>query len=481
MTPRATDFAPPESQRAPKKRKKKIVISNALEQINHDAAGIDIGASEHAVAVPSDRDEVPVRCFGAFTLDLYKIANWLESCGIRTVAMESTGVFWIPLMEVLESRGFEVLLVDPHKLKNVSGRKSDMLDCQWIQQLHTYGLLRGAFRPSDEICALRSYVRQRSMLIRRGADHVQHMQKALTQMNVKLTMVLKDITGKTGMQIIRSILAGERDPKKLAEYRDPRCKHDEETIALALQGNWRAEHLFELRQAVELYDVFEEKIADCDAELARHLGTLPNAVADLLPLEKTSGNRASHPLAFDAYSELHRVTGVDLTAVPGIEAPTALAILGEIGTDMTRWHNDRAFACWLSLCPGTDISGGKRLSSRSKVSANRAAAAFRLAAYGAMHTKGSYISSFYHRMKGRMGPPKALTATAHKLARIVYAMLRDQTPYVEKGSAFYEERYKERRVTRLKRSARQLGFKLVAVNDPPLNGEDPAAALALAA
>ena len=217
MTPRATDFAPVEAQRAPKKKRKKkekkIVVSDALEQINLDAAGIDIGAGEHAVAVPSDRDEVPVRCFGAFTLDLFGIANWLESCGIRTVAMESTGVFWIPLMEVLEERGFEVLLVDPHKLKNVSGRKSDMLDCQWIQQLHTYGLLRGAFRPSDEICALRSYARQRAMLIRRGADHVQHMQKAMTQMNVKLTMVLKDITGKTGMQIIRSILAGERDPK----------------------------------------------------------------------------------------------------------------------------------------------------------------------------------------------------------------------------------------------------------------------------
>jgi transposase len=483
MTPRAEEFEPIEPVRKKRKkrkkrRRKKVRLPASLKQVNLDAAGIDIGASEHYVAVPEDRDEQPVRCFTTFTMDLYAIADWLTSCGIETIAMESTGVYWIPLMEVLEERGFEVLLVDPHKLKNVSGRKTDVLDCQWIQQLHTYGLLSGAFRPADEVCALRSYVRQRAMLIRRAADHVQHIQKALTQMNVKLKQVLSDVTGKTGMRIIRAILEGERNPATLAAFRDGRCRKDEATIAKALEGTWRREHLFALRQAVELYDIFQEKIADCDRELEAHLGTFPDAQEGLAPLGKKPKSQASHPLAFDGYSELYRIAGVDLTEVPGLDAPTVLTIVSEIGLDMTRWRHDKAFASWLSLCPGSKISGGKRLSSRSRASANRAAAAFRLAAYGLQHSK-SYLGAYCRRMKARMGPAKAITATAHKLARIVYAMLLTRTPYVEKGVDFYEQEYQRRRVARLKRNARDLGFQLIPITAETA-AADHAAAVAAA-
>ena len=358
MTPKRTQFEPlePVTKKPKKRRRKKVRLPASLQQVNLDAAGIDIGAGEHYVSVPADRDEQAVRQFTTLTMDLYAIADWLESCEIKTVAMESTGVYWIPLMEVLEERGFEVLLVDPHKLKNVSGRKTDVLDCQWIQQLHTYGLLAGAFRPPDDVCALRSYVRQRQMLIRRGGEHVQHMHKALTQMNVKLSQVLSDVNGKTGMQIIRAILEGERNPAKLAEFRDGRCRKDQATIAKALQGNWREEHLFALRQAVELYDVFQQKIAACDRQLEAKLSTFSDAMEGLPALENKPKSRASHPLLFDAYSELYRIAGVDLTQAPGLDAPTVLTIVSEIGLDMTRWRNPKAFASWL---PGEvyDLSG----------------------------------------------------------------------------------------------------------------------------
>jgi transposase len=472
MTPRATDFAPvdPASKKKRRRRRgKKFRLPASLKHVNLNAAGIDIGADEHYVAVPEDRDEQPVRRFGAFTIDLIAMADWLESCEIDTIAMESTGVYWIPLMEILEERGFEVLLVDPRKLKNVSGRKTDVLDCQWIQQLHTYGLLTGAFRPSDEICGLRSYVRQREMLIRQAAEHVQHMQKAMAQMNVKLSQVLRRVTGKTGMRIIRAILDGERSPEKLAEFRDGRCQHDEATMAKALHGNWRPEHLFALRQAVELYDFYQEKIAACDYELEAKLGSFSDAQEGLATLGSKPKSQPSHPLAFGGHDELYRITGVDLTEVPGLATPTILTIVSEIGLDMTRWRHVKAFASWLGLCPGSKISGGKVLSSRSKASANRAAAAFRLAAYGLQHSN-SYLGAFCRRMKAKMGPAKAITATAHKLARIVYAMLLGRVPYTEKGLDYYEEEYRQRRVANLKRNARELGFQLLLAPEPLVTG-----------
>ncbi len=447
-----------------------ICENSALQQINHDAAGIDLGAFNHLVAVPADRDERSVRSFTTFTCDLEAIADWLQSCRIKTVAMESTGVYWISLMEVLERRGFEVLLVDARTTKNVTGRKSDVLDCQWIQQLHTYGLLNGAFRPAEEILPLRSFARQRSTLIKRSGTEVQHMQKALTQMNVKLTTVLSDVTGKTGMKIIRAILDGERDPATLAKLRHGRCRHDEATIAKALEGNWREDHLFALHQAVETYDFTRKQIVDCDRKLEAELGKFSDAKPDLEPLEEKTKSRSPHALSFNCYSELHRIAGVDLTAVPGLDASTVLTIVSEIGLDMWRWRSSKAFSNWLGLCPGSKITGGKRLSSKTKACANRAAAAFRLAAYGLQNSK-TYIGAFHRRMKVRLGPAGAITATAHKLARIVYAMLRARKAYDEKGIDHYENQYKDRRIANLKRNARALGYQLiVAPDEPPPSG-----------
>jgi transposase len=434
--------------------------------VNLNAAGIDIGAGIHYVAVPEDRDAQPVRSFDAFTEDLYAIADWLTTCGIDTVVMESTGVYWYTLMEVLEERGFEVLLVDPHKLKNVPGRtKTDVLDCQWLQQLHTYGLLTGAFRPAEEICALRSYVRQRQMLISTLGDYVRRMHKALAQMNLKLSEVISDITGTTGMAIIRATLGGERDPKKLAALRQGRCKHDEATIAKALEGHWRNEHLFALRQAVEFYDFVEEKIAACDQQIKATLESF-GGTDDLPPPDPKAGKkRVSHPFAFDAHSELYRITGVDLTELPGLGEPVVMTILSEIGLDMSKWRNDKAFGSWLGLCPGSKVTGGKRLSSRSKPCANRAATAFRLAAYALQHSN-SYLGGWYRGKKAQLGAPKAITATAYKLARIVYVMLRDRVPYMEKGMEYHEQEYRRRTIANLKRRARQVGCQLVPIVEP---------------
>jgi len=487
MTPRLDEIVPTDareqrrwrkSQKAKERRAgggelKERKRSKLEERFNPNAAGIDIGSDSHYVSVPEERAEMPVRRFGAFTADLHAIADWLKSCGVTSVAMESTGVYWIPLFEVLEERGFEVLLVDPYKIKHVPSRKTDVLDCQWIQELHSLGFLTPAFRPADEICVLRSYARQRDRLIRRCGDHVRHMQKALAQMNLKLTEVISSITGKTGMKILRAILAGERDPQKLAAMRDGRCRAEEATIALALEGHWRDEHLFELRQAVEFYDFYQAQIAACDRELEAKLQSLEARRPDLPALEGKRKGQPSHPLQFGdgGYSELYRVTGVDLTRVEGLDAPSVLTILSEIGVDMTKWRSPKAFANWLGLCPGSKVTGGKRLSSQSRRCANRAARAFRLAAYGLQHSH-SYLGAFYRRIKSRLGAPKAITATAHKLARIVYAMLRHQTEYDDKGMEYYETRYRERAFANLKRNARRLGYQLVAVE-----AEVPASAL----
>jgi len=472
MTPRATDFpiekpgpaTQTRERRRSKRPRRKKGLPEGLEQVNLHAAGIDIGASSHYVAVPKDRDDQPVRHFGSFTIDLYSIADWLKTCGIETVAMESTGVYWVPLYQVLEENGFEVLLVDPHKLKHAPGRKTDVLDCQWLQQLHTFGLLSGAFRPSSEICALRSYMRQRDQLIAQSGEHVQRMQKSLELMSVKLTQVLSDITGTTGLRIIRAILDGERDAAKLAQLRHGRCRRDEATIALALQGDWRAEHLFTLRQSVQLYDTVQGMMEDCDVEIEAQLKRFGGSLEDLAPLGRKRPGKASHPFAFDAYKELYRIAGVDLTAVPGFEAPSVMTLISEIGVDTTKWRHDGAFASWLGLCPGSKVTGGKRLSSRTKPCANRAAVVFRLAAFGLQSSK-TYLGACYRRMKARMGAPKAITAMAHKLARIVYAILRDKTAFVERGMDFFDQEYRRRAIANLKRNAKQLGYEVSAVAD----------------
>jgi len=433
--------------------------------MNLNAAGIDVGSEAHWVAVPRDRDEQPVRRFGAFTADLYALAEWLRQCQIETVVMESTGVYGIALFEVLEARGFDVKLVDAHHARQVPGRKTDVQDCQWLQELHTYGLLRGAFRPEDQVCVLRSSLRQRSMLVAMASRAVQHMQKALEQMHCKLTEVVSDINGKTGMEIIRAILAGARDPQRLARHRDQRCQHDHATIAKALEGHWRAEHLFALQQALDQYEFIQQQVRSCDQQLEVCLQAFVAQAEVGAPRPAPARKRRArqrHAPNFDVHVYLDAMTGVDLTQIDGIDSLTALKIISEIGLDMTRWPTGKHFAAWLGLCPGNKLSGGKRYRMRSKPTANRAAAALRLAAQGLVHSH-SALGAYYRRMRARLGAPKAITATAHTLARLVYSMMRYGAAYVDAGQQAYERQYRDRMLTNLQRKARAFGYQLVHV------------------
>ena len=449
---------------AKKTKKQKVVNLEALKQINLNAAGLDIGAAEIYAAVPEDRGPESVRSFQTYTRSLHALADWLLACGVDTVAMESTGIYWIPIFEILDERGLEVILVNARHIKNVPGRKTDVLDCQWIQQLHTYGLLQGSFRPADNICALRALIRHRDMLIRYRSSHVQHMQKALHMMNVQLTNVLSDITGVTGLKIIRGIVSGDHDPQKLAEYRDYRCSKSKEEIALALEGNYRTEYLFALKQALELYDPYSQKIKDCDAEIETMYSAFePQVDVNEKPLKnhKASKPRGNEP-DFDLHLYLYQMTGVDLTQIDGINVLTVQTVLSEIGLDMSKWKTVKHFSSWLSVCPYNDITGGKVIKSGTKKSQNRAAKALRLAARSLSHSD-SYLGAFFRRIKARSDAPTAITATAHKLARIIYAMLRDQSEYIDPGADFFEEQYRQRAIKNLQRKANKLGFTVVPV------------------
>ena len=454
------------SKKAKKSKQKKIVNLEALKQINLNAAGLDIGAAEIYAAVPQDRDTESVKSFATYTRDLHALADWLDACGITTVAMESTGVYWIPIYEILDERGFEVLLVNARHIKNVPGRKSDVLDCQWIQQLHTYGLLQGSFRPADNICALRALVRHRDMLIRYRSSHIQHMQKALLMMNVQLTNVLSDVTGVTGMKIIRGIVSGDHDPHKLAQYRDYRCGKSKAEIAAALEGNYRTEHLVTLRQALELYDIYSQKIKDCDAEIETLYSAFEPQVDIIDKPLKDRQRKRNQPEGnepdFNLRLYLYQMAGVDLTQIPGINALTAQTILSEIGLDMSQWQTGKHFSSWLSVCPYNDITGGKVTKSGTKKSQNRAAKALRLAARSLSHSD-SYLGAFYRRIKARSDAPTAITATAHKLARIIYAMLKNQTAYIDPGADFYEAQYRQRAIKNLQRKAKKLGLKVIPI------------------
>lgn len=445
-----------------KKKKQQIKVTDldALEQINLNAAGIDIGAEEIFVAVPKGRDEESVRAFPTFTADLHRIADWLEVCGIETVAMESTGVYWIPLYEILEARGFDVNLVNARHVKNVRGRKSDVLDCQWLQQLHTYGLLQPSFRPPERICAMRSLVRHRDMLIQYRAAHIQHMQKALHLMNIQLTNVLSDITGVTGMKIIRAIVAGERDREVLAGYRDKRCAKSKLEIAKSLEGNYKREHLFALQQAVELYDFYAQQLQACDAELEALYNAFepPDKPGTPPPDPRTSKRRKNQP-HFDLAQSLYRLTGVDLTQVDGLDALTVQTILSEIGTDMSAWPTVKHFTSWLRLSPNNQVTGGKVKRRGTQPTQNRATTAFRVAAQS-LARSDSARGAFYRRMRAKHGAPKAVTATAHKLARTVYFMLKRREPYRDPGADYYEEQYRARVVRNLQRKAAKLGMRL---------------------
>jgi transposase len=436
-----------------------------LDYININAAGIDIGSKSHFVAIPEGRDVQNVREFPTFTNSLIELTNWLKNIGITTVAMESTGVYWIPVYDMLEQHGFEVLLVNARHIKNVPGRKTDVIDCQWIQQLHSYGLLRGSFRPKEKMLQVRTLMRHRSTLIEYAASHIQHIQKALSLMNVQLKNVIRDLTGLTGMKIIRAIVAGEKDPAVLAQYRDFRCRNSEETIRESLIGNYQEEHMFCLKQALDLYDHYTLKIAECDQEIEKMMALMDTFLdkEGKEPSKKVMNKQRpkKHGFAFDMHQELIRITGVDLTQIPSLNVQTVSKIISETGIDMSKWETSKQFAAWLGLCPGNKVSGGKRLSGKTSPSANRAAAALRMAA-NSLRLTDTALGAFFRRLSGRLGAAKTITAAAHKLAVILYNMLKTGTEYMESGARYYEEQYKERCVRSLKKRAEQFGFTLVA-------------------
>lgn len=439
-------------------QRKRPTTQSAITLTHPNAAGIDIGSAAHFAAVPPDRDDEPVREFASFTTDLHRLADWLDACGVDTVAMESTGVYWIPLYELLESRGFTVFLVNARHVKNVSGRKSDVLDCQWLQQLMSFGLLRGAFRPAEQVCVLRSLSRQRTMLLRSQGRFVQHMQKALTQMNIQLANVISDVAGETGQKILRAIVAGERDGLALAKLRNTRIRASEDEIAKSLQGSWRAEHLFALKQALDAFDFCGTQLAECDAQIQAQLQALH--VREDEPAKGKKRGRARNAPKFDLRTQLFQMCGVDLTRIDGIDVTTALVVVSEVGADMGKFPSDKHFASWLGLCPGTKITGGKVMSGKTKRCANRAAQALRLAA-AALRSSQSALGAYYRRMCARMDKPKAVTAAAHKLARLIYAMLTQGQEYTDRGQDYFEERYRQRVLHNLAQKAKAMGMQLV--------------------
>jgi transposase len=460
-----------------KQAKQPAAALEVLGQIEPNAGGIDIGIEEIYVCVPPERDKERVRVFATYTNDLKRLTDWVVACGVRTVAMESTGVYWIPLYDILEARGIEVCLVNARHLKNVSGRKTDVSDCEWLYQLHTYGLLRGSFHPPEAIRAIRALARHRDMLISYRASHIQHMQKALELMNLKLTVVLSDITGQTGMLIIRAILAGEHDPHKLAAFRDPKCKHSEAQIAEALTGNYRREHLFTLQQAVELYDIYNQQMAAVDVEMEAMYAQLQPwpGPEDNDPVTtppdsnpgKAGAKRSKNQPDYDLATALYRIAGADLTQIDGINVLTAQTILTEIGPDVSKWPTADHFVSWLGLCPNNKVTGGKVKSRRTRKVKSRANLAFRMAAQ-AVGRADCALGAFYRRIKARHGGPVAVVATAHKLARIVYHMLKHRVDYHDPGATVYDQQQRDRSIKRLQKQAARLGLRLEpAVASPP--------------
>lgn len=454
----------PRKRNKPRARSQRVPVPDsplALPVVHPNAAGIDVHSDMHMVCVPPDRTADRVRQFGANTCDLQEIVAWLNECGVKTVALESTGVYWIPLYELLESEGFEVNLSEPGQLSRCGARpKTDVLDAQWIQRLHSYGLLRGSFRPPDSVLALRAYCRQRHMQVRYAAHHVQHMQKAMEQMNVKLTEVVSDITGLTGMSIIRAILDGERDPVKLAKLRHERCHHSEEEIARALDGTWRPEHLFELRQAFDLYHFHHRQITECDKQIEAELAKFSNRAA-----EKTRSGKPrkrghkKNDIRFDATEPLFRALGVDLTKIDGIDVGTALVALAEIGPDVSRFPTEKHFASWLSLSPPQDQSNGTKRRRGHRKATNRLTQALRLAARAVGRTM-TPLGFFYRRIRSRIGGRGACKATAHKLACLIYRMLKYGEEYVIQSMEEYEAKLKANLLKSLKRKAAAMGYEL---------------------
>jgi len=443
-------------------RKQTKVKRQNLKIVHPNAAGIDVGSRKHYVAIPAQCGDETVRHFGCLTPDLHDMAKWLKQNNVDTVAMESTGVYWIPVAQILDQYGIEVYLVDARAVKHVPGRKSDVQDCQWLQELHTFGLLRAAFRPTNEMVVLRSYWRHRKELVKAAAEQIHLMQKSLELMNLQLHKVISDITGMTGMKIIRAIVAGQHDPLVLAQMRNNRIKSSEETIANALTGDWREEHLFTLHQALEGYDFHHRQIAACDLRIERYMQTFASK-CDMDDMDKRGrGRRRKNQAHFDLRSELYRITGVDLTTIDGIDALTAQTVISESGYDMNRFPTEKNYSSWLGFSPNHVITGGKVRRRGTRKVNNRAAVALRVAAQSLSRSKTA-LGAYYRRMKGRIGPSKAITATAHKLAILIYRMLKFGMDYVDQGQEVYERQYKERLLHSLRKRARTMGYEMVAL------------------
>ena len=444
-----------------------------LEVMHPNAAGIDVGNSAHYVAVRPDRDANSVRRFECFTADLHRLADWLQQCGVTTVAMQSTGVYWIPVYEILDARGLEVYLVNARHTKNLPGRKTDVQESQWLLKLHTYGLLRNSFHPSANIRVVRTYWRQRGDHVHAVSTCIQRMQKVLTQMNIQLANVISDLSGLTGQRIVRAMLAGERDPQKLAALRHPGIHAPLDTIARSLEGTWQPDLLFVLQQEVTMYDAYLQRIAECDQALERHLkgfadklGDTPSATEPSSPAAhpdtrvKHRRKTGGHTPQFDLGRELHRISGVDLTRIDGIDVSVAQTVISEVGMDMTRWTTEAHFASWLGLCPDNRITGGKVIRKGTRHVVNRAATALRIAATTLLRSQ-SYLGAQYRRLRGKLGAPKAITAMAHKLACLVYRMLKWGHEYVDKGLQYYENRHREQQIRLLQKKAAKLGLLIV--------------------
>ena len=438
---------------------------SGMSRIHPHAAGVDIGAIEIVACVPGDESTQIVKAFGNYTVDLQELAKWMKSYHIKTVAMESTGVYWIPLFEELERQGFECLLISSRSLRRVAGRKSDISDAQWIQTLHTYGLLEGSFRPQGELVALRTLLRHRSQLVEHRSPHIQHMQKALLQMNVQLSQAVTDVTGMTGLKIIRAILAGERDPQTLAALREPGCKKSAEEIGRALTGTWREEHLFILNQSMMLYDFYTEQIQTCDLEIERLYGlTRPDwESGEVQPLTKRKKNSHSKNLPHNAEEvrkHLKRISGVDLSLVDGFGVSLAQTVIMEVGTDMSKFPDEKHFCSWLGLAPKHEISGGKILKNNTLKTKNRAGQAFRMAAQSVKQAE-CVFGVFYRRLRARLGPSQATVATAHAIARVVYRMLKYQVEYEPLNLNEYQRQYEAQQLKYLKKKAAKFGFQLL--------------------
>ena len=467
----------PTKRRASKGKgsKGKTDPTEGLQVANPNAAGIDIGCSEHWVSVPPGRAERSTQRFGCVTAELNRLAEWLKGCGVDTVVMEATGNYWVVLYDILEECRLNPVVVNPRYAKNMSGKKGDIPDCQWMQKLHTYGLFANSFRPTKEIRILRSYLRQRERLVVASSQEIQHMQKALTEMNVQLANVISDISGETGIAIIDAILAGERDPVALAKLKGPRIAASKAVLERALEGHWKQEELFVLEQARLSYTHFQEQIQQCQRCIEQQIEAIQSRLSlevqvpserssqSQVPCDSESGvsPRGNQKVqSFDLGAQLKRILGVDLTQIDGVGPVAAQVILSEVGTDMSRWRTEKHFASWLGLCPDHRISGGKILGRSTRPVVSRARNALRLCAYTLTHSK-SWLGAKYRRLKSKLGTPKAIVAMAHHLARLVYRMIKSGEEYVDKGMGVYEAKYRAQRINWLQKQAKEMNMELV--------------------